>query len=666
MRLVLFIILAVSTNIFAEDQLKELVPENIIQEPAEPEKTIGVEDFFRKGEIDNATLNPAGDLVAYEKFGSIMVGGFDIHFKDIGNVGRRHNVTWIGWASDYVLLVKGRNRTTGMSSYIVFDVAVDMDKKSVTLVREAHIQRNGYVVDSLLHDPERILFAQYKNDDDGNSYTDVFRVALFKDQKKYMRPKHRINKNSGEIFNWITDLNHKLTIGVSYADGKPSVWQRKGRYPKLLKKWTSEKKATFRPFGMNEDETVLYAVTNLDSDTLSVVEFDLESFKIAKTLFTKENTDVSSIIMDESNTKPLAVTYLDDGKFVYEFLDNEEKQRFHTLQEQLPNETLHIRSVSRDSSAYLVVSVTPEHPGKLSLCRIQEENCKNLGSYYPWLDDVKLAKTTSFSVVNEAGLDIESFITLPGDNRAPKIPLIVMPHGGPVGVSDTSYFNSDVQWLARNGYAVLQVNYRGSGGYGKKFKIGGMQQWGRGIEDDIELSLQTAMSTYSNLDPDNICIYGGSYGGYSAVMSIIRSPEKYKCAASFAGVMDLTLLFNKSSVQNNDVISEKLRELVGDPKKEREELMKYSPVYQYEKINRPLMLIHGTKDERVDVEHSWRLRRMLKLRKIPHEWLIMDDIGHGFDSTSDIKTMYDKLIPFFDKYLKNPETGSVSSDVAAD
>ena len=261
------------------------------------------------------------------------------------------------------------------------------------------------------------------------------------------------------------------------------------------------------------------------------------------------------------------------------------------------------------------------------------------------------SSSTAFRVKTVDGIEIESFITLPHDAKG-KVPVIVKPHGGPIGIFDSSERSQDTQWLAYNGYAVIEVNYRGSGGYGNAFEEQGLRQWGRGIEDDIELATDEALKANSMLDPDRICIYGGSYGGYSAIMGIIRSPERYKCAASFAGVTDLPLRFSDSSIKKNDFVTEKLIQIMGSPVEHKKEMMAHSPVYNYEKINTPLLLMHGTKDRIVDVEHSWRLSKLLKLRGMPHELLIMDDTRHSFNDLDEIETMYNKLIPFLDAHLK--------------
>ena len=208
-----------------------------------------------------------------------------------------------------------------------------------------------------------------------------------------------------------------------------------------------------------------------------------------------------------------------------------------------------------------------------------------------------------------------------------------------------------MQWLAHNGYAVLQINYRGSSGYGTDFAEAGLRELGRGIEDDIDAAVMTALAAYSQLDRNRIGLFGASYGGYSALMSVIRNPDLYRCGASFAGVTDLTLLFAKSRVHKNPELREKVARIVGDPDLDYEEQTRNSPVYRYREIDRPIFLAHGTKDGVVDIEHSWRLRMLMRRRGVDPDFVVIDDAGHGFDYVEDAELLYVPLLAFLDKHL---------------
>jgi dipeptidyl aminopeptidase/acylaminoacyl peptidase len=199
----------------------------------------------------------------------------------------------------------------------------------------------------------------------------------------------------------------------------------------------------------------------------------------------------------------------------------------------------------------------------------------------------------------------------------------------------------------------LQVNYRGSSGYGQAFQSAGLREWGRGIEDDIESSVLRVLAEFPQVDETRIGLFGSSYGGYSALMGVIRNPELFKCAASFAGVTDLPLVFARGIVKRNEDLRDILIRIVGDPEKDYAEMRENSPVYRFREINRPILLAHGADDYTVDVEHTWRLYKLLELRNMAPELIIMANVGHGFGYLSEIREFYVPLIAFLDSHLKD-------------
>jgi dipeptidyl aminopeptidase/acylaminoacyl peptidase len=235
-----------------------------------------------------------------------------------------------------------------------------------------------------------------------------------------------------------------------------------------------------------------------------------------------------------------------------------------------------------------------------------------------------------------------------------------MPHGGPIGVADRLHFEYDVQFIASLGYAVLQVNFRGSEGYGRAFREAGHGQYGTGIEDDIDAALQTALARYP-LDASRMCILGTSYGGYSAMISSIRWPGRFRCAVSISGVSDRLLVFTASDTARTAAGRRTLVELMGDPREQQEALMTASPLYQYRKLTTPLMLVHGRDDRRVDFEHTRRLVRMLNLDHRPPVVLAFADEGHGLEGLQSTVIAWSGIAGFLRKYLDNlsPEASAL-------
>jgi dipeptidyl aminopeptidase/acylaminoacyl peptidase len=275
------------------------------------------------------------------------------------------------------------------------------------------------------------------------------------------------------------------------------------------------------------------------------------------------------------------------------------------------------------------------------------------------LADAALRDSSPFAVTSSDGLEIESFFTLP---ESEDVPLVVMPHGGPFGIADERTYDPTVQFLAFSGWAVLQVNYRGSAGYGRAFLEAGKQQWGTGIEDDIEAAVRHVVAQ-GWVDPDRVCIFGGSYGGYSALMSAIRYPERYRCAATFAGVTDIPLMFSTSDWASNTVLTAMQRDIIGDPDTQYEALRDLSPVFRVDEIGVPVLVAHGRWDERVDIDHAYRLKMMFDLHGQPLELHVLET-GHGFASSELAGAFHEKLLDFLERSVSQ-RAGSASGPAAA-
>jgi dipeptidyl aminopeptidase/acylaminoacyl peptidase len=223
-----------------------------------------------------------------------------------------------------------------------------------------------------------------------------------------------------------------------------------------------------------------------------------------------------------------------------------------------------------------------------------------------------------------------------------------MPHGGPIGVQDTRDFDPVVQSLAASGYAVLQMNYRGSSGRGTGFLEAGHGAWGTGIEDDIEDALDHVVAS-GRVDGDRVCIFGGSYGGYSALIGITRRPQRYRCAAAFAAVTDL-ILFGSQFFDNEDA-RRAVAQILGDPDADRERLIAVSPAYRASEMDVPILLIQGGRDRVVDPEHAYRMRAMLDASGKPYEWMWMEDAAHS-PTPAQWLELLERLDGFLARHLK--------------
>ncbi|XOV78653.1 MAG: alpha/beta hydrolase family protein [Aestuariibacter sp.] len=613
------------------------------------ERQFTVNHFFTAPKIQSPSISPDGDFVIYKQFGQVVGGNLASEYKEIVPNNRYEYLVSLTWIGKETFVAKKRNKRTNQILFIVYRLGLD-ENKNVAVVKEQKFEHGGYIVDPVIDDSDRIVFAKYRFEDEV-FYTDVYRIRFFTKKKQYLQKKNRINKNSGYIVNWLTDHESKLYLGVSYDNGKPVLWIKNPRGRRFKEVWRSDKEATFNPVGLDKSGTTLYVLTNANTDKVVAASFDLSTFQLNETLYANAHADVDGLVMDPNTSLPMAALVYQNGIHQYNFLDETSEQKFTKIKSQFKGMKVFIAAISDSAEYQIIITVSDVDIGKMQLCNVELATCELIAPLYPWLEGIKLAQTKTFTVTTEDGLNIESYLTIPAGEG--QFPVIVMPHGGPIGVRDNSYFSGHKQWLAYNGFAVLQVNYRGSGGFGQTFENSGLQQWGRGIEDDIDQALIFALREYDQLDDKNICGFGSSYGGYSVLMSLIRNPDMYKCAVSFAGVTDLTLLFNKGSMRNSKKLTESLVKMVGSPETQLNELKKYSPVYNFQKLAKPIMLIHGVADDTVDVEHSNRLSLLLDKAGTEHEFVKINTLNHGFETYDHLNKFYHSVIPFLNRHLKN-------------
>jgi dipeptidyl aminopeptidase/acylaminoacyl peptidase len=298
----------------------------------------------------------------------------------------------------------------------------------------------------------------------------------------------------------------------------------------------------------------------------------------------------------------------------------------------------------------LVYGTNEYSKGSWSIYNTETETIDKLFELNPDYNKLEKGHFHNVKIKSKDNMDIEGFLVTPNKKNGENYPLVVIPHGGPIGVRDYAY-NSDVQhFFASQGIATLKVNYRGSGGYGKKFEESGKGQWGDKIESDINQMVDHVLKNY-DLSESKICAMGSSYGGYSAVMLSILYPDRYKCSVSLAGVMDLPLMFTSSDFRHNEKVIEDFKNIVGDPSKDQQILLAKSPAYLADKINAPILLFHGAKDKRVTLEHSRRMKEVLDLKNKDSELIVFTNEGHSFNDLESEIVYIARALDFIKKSL---------------
>ncbi len=328
------------------------------------------------------------------------------------------------------------------------------------------------------------------------------------------------------------------------------------------------------------------------------------------------------------------------------FSDDSEVDLHQSLDATFPGELVTISSFTRDSSKAVVGVFGPRRWGDFFLFDTVSRSIELIYSRSERLRPEDMAEVTPFTITAEDGLLVHGYITEPAQVSGPN-PLIVLPHDGPIGVRDYPLFNREAQFLAYNGYSVLQVNFRGSSGYGREFRRAGHRQWGRGIIDDISQATRWAIQSGA-ADPDSICIYGRGFGAYAALTSLVRQPEMHRCAIGYAGIYDLTRM-DDTSIFRQPGGEDYLKKIVGD---DLEQLRAQSPLLQTDKIRVPVLLAHGGRDRRAPPSHARELRRALEDQGLAVKWVYEPNEDHGFYNRENAIGFYEALLAFLNQNLR--------------
>jgi dipeptidyl aminopeptidase/acylaminoacyl peptidase len=397
--------------------------------------------------------------------------------------------------------------------------------------------------------------------------------------------------------------------------------------------------------GLSADGTVAYLRVDQAEGPDSVESWDTRT-QARKVLLRDPLVDPYAVIYDKDGRTPIGMQYMDAGV----------RSRF--FDEASPMASLH-RGLERafPKSAVSVTSFTAD--GGLALLRVW--NDRMLGDYYlydtktraavgvfarrEWFDPEQLPGSRQVTLKARDGVALHGYLTVPKGRDAKALPLVVMAHGGPYGIFDEWGFDDDTQLLAAAGYAVLRVNYRGSGNYGKAFRALGAQQWGGTMQDDVTDATRWAIAE-GIADRDRICIYGASYGGYAALMGAAREPDLYRCAVGYVGVYDLVAMHREDSRQAGWV-----KHWANDWLGERGGLAAKSPVGMADRIKAPVFLAAGGADPRAPIAHSKKMERALRDAKVPVETLYFPSEGHGFTTEPHRRAFYAQLLDFLGRHI---------------
>lgn len=416
-------------------------------------------------------------------------------------------------------------------------------------------------------------------------------------------------------------------------------------------------KGYFRPLAISGDGNTIYWRYSPTGDTFGLAQSDFNLANL-KVLASDASGDVDAIEMTPYPGKPFAAT-VDVGKPKTLYVDNDNWATAHkALSEQYPDYAIAFTGMSEDGSRVLVRAYSDKDPGFYALFSFSPISFKILYRVEPWIDSSKMVSRQPITFKSSDGMQLDGYLTLPA--RGSHFPLVLLPHGGPIGVRDEWGFDPWAQFLANHGYAVLQVNYRGSSGRGNTFAKTGYKQFGTGIQQDLIDGVKWAVAQ-GYADKNHVCVFGASFGGYSALMAPIRAPGMFKCAVDFAGISDFTLIRDDQEQQYADDLSRFVfAQQIG---LDDATLKAISPLYHVDALNVPVLIVHGEKDPRVPVKNAEVLRDALQKSGKPYEWLVKPKELHGFYSEENNTDFLEHLQAFLDKYIGQDASATAGNSV---
>jgi dipeptidyl aminopeptidase/acylaminoacyl peptidase len=440
------------------------------------------------------------------------------------------------------------------------------------------------------------------------------------------------------------DLINKLY----YRESEGADWQ--------LVNDESDSHVTETPLGFSADDKVAYLEVEHRQGPNSIVAYDLAT-RQRKQVFRDDDTDAGDIIYRNGTSIPVGV-FVMDGKPRTEFFDaTAPEARLYRSLEAAFGEPVRITSQTSDGRLALIQVQSDRNPGDFYTFDTVAKKAAHLASRRDWFLPEDMAAMKPIQLTARDGLVLHGYLTVPKGSTGKSLPMVVMPHGGPFAVRDEWEFTPGVQILANAGYAVLQVNFRGSGGYGRSFVQAGAQEWGGTMQDDVTDATRWAIKE-GVADSQKICLYGASYGAYASLMGVAKEPALYRCAAGYVGVYDLPTMHTDGDIQQRGSGETYLKEWVGS----RDAIAAVSPNRMADRIKVPVFLAAGGEDERAPIQHSRMMEQALLKAGVPVETLYYDTEGHGFYLEAHQREFYTRLLAFLSRSLG----GAVAATGAGD
>ena len=610
------------------------------EEKEGPAPMVDMKSFFKNGEKSTLRISPDGNYLSYR---ADYRGKMNIYVQKQGDSNAirvtSDTARSIGnyfWKGDRIVYAQDIG---GDENFQLFSVKPDgSDLKTLTPFP-------GYRSDIL--DDLRFIPGKEKE----------MMVLINKRNKEYFDP-YLINietglltllyENKRNFDSWYTDNNGVIRMATKTDGVNITYLYRNAEKDSFATLLTTSFKEQFFPQAFDSSNRHIYVLSNIGRDKATLVEYDPSAKKEMQELFANPDYDLTGIFYDRQK-KVLANVSWTAEKNEKHFFDKDWENIYDALEKKFDEYEVDIVGYDDARAKAIVWTGNDRSPGKYYLYDFASKDATEAADPYPWINEKDMAHMKPISYTTRDGLTIHGYLTLPKGVDPKDLPVVVNPHGGP-WYRDQWGFNPEIQFLANRGYAVLQMNFRGSTGYGRKFWESSFRQWGKKMQDDITDGVEW-LKKEGIADPKKIAIYGGSYGGYATLAGVAYTPDLYAAAVDYVGVANLFTFMNTIPPYWKPYLAQ-LHEMVGDPKKDSLLLAQASPVLSADKIKTPLFVAQGANDPRVNKNESDQMVAALKKRGVQVEYMVKTDEGHGFHNQDNQYDFYGAMEKFLNTHLK--------------
>ena len=608
---------------------------------------IAVEEFFRNPNTFGWRISPDGEYVSYL---SSHLGHTNVFVRKVGDTlgipvthDSVRNIYDYQWKGNRILYLQDIG---GDENFQLFSVSMD-GKEQKALTPFAKVRT--YILNDLRYVPgkdKEVIIQMNKRD---ARFFDPYSINIETGETK------ELYKNDKNFDSWYTDHNGVIRI-ASKTDGvNVHYYHRADEASPFDSLLTTSYKETFAPAFFTFDNKNLYVISNIGRDKAAAIEYDLANKKEIREIYSNPDNDVDWLTFS-AKRKVLEKAEYTSWKYESHYLDKEAEADSKKLKDKFEGYEVDIYGGNNNEDRFIIRAWNDKMPGKYYFYNKQTGDLTFRAAHRPWIKEEQMASMKPVQYKSRDGLTIHGYLTLPKGVEAKNLPVVINPHGGP-WARDVWGFNNEAQFLANRGYAVLQMNFRGSTGYGKDFWLKGTKQWGRKMQDDITDGVDYLVSE-GIADKKRVAIYGGSYGGYATLAGVTFTPDFYCCAVDYVGVSNM-FTFMKTIPPYWEPYRVMFTELAGDPVKDSVMLREVSPVYHADKIKAPLFIAQGANDPRVNKAESDQMVAALQKRGVEVEYMVKDDEGHGFANENNKIDFYKKMDAFFGKHLAPPKTEPV-------